>query len=248
MAGGMSSPSWPPAGWVRDAYSHGDHEHAFYRVGFEPGREKPRVLLLHELPGIRSTIESFVQRLSARFVVTVPSIVGRDGTADWGETLRHICIRREVHAIAAGSVSRDVEWLKDFIEKHVVEGDSPFGVIGMCFSGNFALALAVDPRVKAAVVAEPVLPLWPPALGLSRDDQRALRERDDLQVRGYRFAKDCMSPAVKLISARRLLGGARAQVTTLPGRGHSTLTADADEDALDSVETFLAERLAAATG
>ena len=184
--------------------------------------------------------------LATDFRVLLPSIFGRDGAPTLVDSLKQICVRREVHLIARGAVSKDVAWLKGFVDAHVADGDAGFGVIGMCFSGNFALALAVDDRVKAAVVAQPALPLWPPSLGLSGEDQITLRAREDLRVRGYRYRGDCRSPGVKLKSAQRLVGDARIRTFTFPaplGR-HSTLTGKhPSESALYDVRDFLRSAL-----
>jgi dienelactone hydrolase len=217
---------WCPSGWVRHEYVHGDHEHNFYVVDPTPTPSRRSVLLLHEFPGIDKRIVSLADRLSADFRVVLPSMFGVDGSLRAWDSVKQICVRREVHLIARGSASKSVVWLKDFIDKHVAPEESPYGVVGMCFSGNFALALAVDDQVKAAIVAQPSLPLFPSSLGLSRSDQKRLKERTDLCVRGYRYYGDQISPAVKLASAARLLDPGRIQTFTLSAAQptHSTLT------------------------
>jgi len=160
--------------------------------------------------------------------------------------VKQICVRKEVHFISRGSVSKSVEWLRDFIAKHVAPEESAYGVVGMCFSGNFALALAVDDQVKAAIVAQPSLPLFPTSLGLSRGDQKTLKERTDLCVRGYRYYGDQISPAVKLASAARLLARGQIQTFTLSGAQptHSTLTGSSpSEFALEDMQKFLVAAL-----
>lgn len=142
----------------------------------------------------------------------------------------------------------------------------PCGVIGMCMTGGFALALAVQPSVRAAVMAQPAMPIshlgkfpLPSAdaraadLGLSPDTKMLLRRRlaeepDALCVRGYRFRDDSMSPRARLEAARDLLGDEARTIVTLtepdPAE-HSTLTGDnRNRAAVLEVKAFLSERLA----
>lgn len=244
------SPSWCPDGWVPDFYEHGNHSHPFYVISSPRSRKTtaPSVLLLHEFPGVSEVLVPLVDTLSQDFRVVIPSLFGRDGAAKAVDSIWQICVRREVHVLARHGVSASVGWLRDFVDQHVaLRRDESYGVVGMCFTGNFALALAVDPRVKGAVVAQPSLPLWPGSLGLSQEDCASLRARRDLRVQGYRFRCDWMSPAAKLNAAQGLLGPERMQVFSLGGpneRKHSTLTRDRDENAVTGVRTFLMERLA----
>lgn len=243
-----SAADWCPPGWVRGSFAHGEHEHAFY-VSDEGGAPRPSVLLMHEFPGISDHLVKLGDRLAKDFRVVVPSIFGRDGTPSAMNSVRQLCVRREVHILAADGVSRSVDWLRDLVDEHVAEGPGrPYGVVGMCFTGNFALALAVDPRVRAAVVAQPALPILPRRLGLSARDRDRLSEREDLEVQGYRFREDRMSPAAKLVVAQDLLGSSRMRVFPLDEpdpKKHSTLTGDdRSPEAIEAVRTFLLRRLA----
>jgi hypothetical protein len=113
-------------------------------------------------------------------------------------------------------------------------------------TGNFALALAINPRVTAAVVAEPAVPIWPSSLGLSTDEREQLRNRTDLCVRGFRFTNDWKSPKAKLTAAKALLGDAIiVEPLSPPPKGsHSTLTGrSADPSAVATVLDFLNDRL-----
>jgi dienelactone hydrolase len=238
---------WRPDGWLRGEYPHGDHAHAFYEIDRGGTPAKPSVLLLHEFPGISDNLVALANVLADDFRVVVPSILGRDGRPGAADSVRQLCVRREVHLFARDGVSRDARWLRDFADQHVAQDGNRYGVIGMCFSGNFALALAVDKRVAAAVVAQPAIPVVPCALGLSFDDRQALRERTDLRVQGYRFRRDPTSPAAKLTAAENLLGTFRMQVFQLSepnDRKHSTLTGGCrNEQAITGVRSFLRERL-----
>lgn len=208
------------------------------------------MLLLHEFPGVSDNLVALADELAEDFRVVVPSILGRDGNPTAMDSLRQLCVRREVHLLAKHGASRSVEWLRDFVDAHVAPAsDRPYGVIGMCFTGNFALALAVDPRVRAAVVAQPATPAAPKQLGLSHEDRNRLAHRTDLVVHGYRFRRDCTSPAAKLTAAEELLGAERMRVFPLDtpdATKHSTLTGRwRSEEAIAAVRAFLGERLGA---
>ncbi|GAA1469914.1 dienelactone hydrolase family protein [Microbacterium thalassium] len=238
---------WCPEGWRRDIFEHDGRTHVFYEAEHEkhpPSR--PAVLLLHELPGIDRHLERLANTLSADFRVFVPSILGRDGDPGFIGSAREVCVRREVHMFGSGAASRSTGWLKAFAAQHLAP-QGRYGVIGMCFSGGYALALAVDEAVAAAVVAQHAAPLFPVGgLGLSQDDRDALEEHPDLRVRAYRFGCDAMAPASKAAAAKKLLKD-RIVVTTLAKprwRSHSTLTGpDASDRAIAEVREFLAERL-----
>jgi dienelactone hydrolase len=221
-------------------------------------------LLLHEFPGISDHLVRFADELATEWRVIVPSILGRDGHASVPGSIWQLCIRREIHALAAGRTSPVVTWLRALAERVVGKDGRPYGVIGMCLSGGFALAIAVDPRVKAAVVAQPALPwtrLGPVPLpmphrarreadlGLSDHHLELLRDRlqrdDGLCVRAYRFRADVTSPPVRMASLERLLGDA-VHVTELEGAtptAHSTLTKDRNDAAVAEVRAFLRDRL-----
>ncbi|WES62846.1 dienelactone hydrolase family protein [Microbacter sp. GSS18] len=240
-------PPWCPEGWRRDTFVHGDRTYVYYEAQHGTSRKRrPAVLLLHELPGITEHLVELADTLSEDFRVFVPSILGRDGSPSMAGSAREICVRREVHLFGSDAVSRSTGWLKAFAAEHLAP-NGRYGVIGMCFSGGYALALAVDPSVAAAVVAQHATPILPVrSLGLSKADQAALEENDDLEVRAYRFGCDAMAPAAKAVAAKRMLGD-RVVVTTLAKPrwvAHSTLTGpDASDRAIAEVREFLTERL-----
>jgi hypothetical protein len=82
----------------------------------------------------------------------------------------------------------------------------------MCFSGGFALAMALDEVVAAPVLCEPSMPIalpWARAdIGLSPQDATTLKRRAQagLEVRGYRFTCDRISPAERFETLTSLLG------------------------------------------
>ena len=85
------------------------------------------------------------------------------------------------------------------------------GVIGMCLSGGFALATAIDPVVGVAVVSQPALPFAMGPFGRipgqaadpgvsPADYERLLarREEPDFCVRAFRYTTDQIAPAERV--------------------------------------------------
>ncbi len=89
----------------------------------------------------------------------------------------------------------------------------------MCFTGNFALTMMLEPAVLAPVLCQPALPLDAPgALEISGEElaQVAGRlEREDLSVEAFRFAGDPFCRAERFAAYRRALGD-RFHETVIP--------------------------------
>ena len=177
-----------------------------------------------------------------------------------------MCVSREFAAFARRADRPIAGFLRALArDVHAERGGPGVGVIGMCFSGGFALATAADESVLAPVVSQPALP--PPigagrtATGLSPTEASAVRRRagDGLCALGLRFTNDRSVPAERFAAFERLLGeGWRAfEIDSSPGNpdgipagAHSVLT-DASatvpghptQRANEQVVEFLRERL-----
>jgi len=140
--------------------------------------------------------------------------------------------------------------------------------VGMCFTGGFALAMAVEPAVLAPVLSQPSLPF-----GITKSQKRSIdtspadiqrvSERcsaEGLRVLGLRFNGDPFVPPERFDYLRQVLGDAFVAIELEQadgnpgnpmGKHHSVLTASLiDEpgqptrEALDSVlELFRAKLL-----
>jgi hypothetical protein len=71
----------------------------------------------------------------------------------------------------------------------------------MCFTGNFALTMMLEPAMLAPVRSQPALPLKEPG-GL----EIAPEEREDLTVVAYRFAGDRFCRAERFAAYAAALG------------------------------------------
>ena len=80
----------------------------------------------------------------------------------------------------------------------------------MCFTGNFALTMMLEPAMLAPVLSQPSLPLDDPAgLEIAPDELASVAERlqrEDLTVLGYRFKGDRVCQAQRFAAYRQALG------------------------------------------
>ncbi|WP_410659285.1 dienelactone hydrolase family protein [Amycolatopsis sp. lyj-112] len=178
----------------------------------------PAVVLMPEMPGISPDVLRLARWVrDAGFTVYVPSLFGADGiypTAEDGEKVaRRACVSAEFRAFAGGGTSPVTAWLRGLARlAHAECGGPGVGAIGLCFTGNFALTMALEPAVIAPVVNHPSLPLDDPGgLELSDEDALAVRDRvtrDGLKVLAYRFEGDRWCTGQRFAAYQALLGDA----------------------------------------
>jgi len=176
----------------------------------------PGVVVMAEMPGISPDVARFARWVrQAGFTVYMPSLFGRDGAYPQAEdglaVLRRACISAEFHALAGRGASPVTRWLRALARlAHNECGGSGVGAVGMCFTGNFALSMMLEPATLAPVLAQPSLPFDDPAAVESdADELRAVHarlERDDLSVLAYRFAGDRHCRAERFAAYASVLG------------------------------------------
>src|SRR5947208_2623699 len=235
----------------------------------------PAVIVMTEMPGISPQVARFARWVrDAGFTVYMPSLFGRDGAvpgADEGAAIfRQACVSMEFRAFAAGESSPVTRWLRALARlAHQECGGPGVGAIGMCFTGNFALTMMLEPSMLAPVLSQPTLPLNDPAgLEISPDELAAVRERldrDDLTVLAYRFEGDRFCTAQRFAAyaealgerfVARVLPAGSANPDTAPffervvGCPHSVVTAHLVDEAghptiaaRDEILSFFANRL-----
>lgn len=97
------------------------------------------------------------------------------------------CVGAEFRGLSSGKLTPAMEYVKQLCSK-LVE-DKPIrelGIIGMCMTGEFALAALTDPKLNivAPIVAQPGLPLTPPnKTQLPCDVLRQVRNRLETENR-----------------------------------------------------------------
>jgi dienelactone hydrolase len=167
----------------------------------------PAVIVIHEMPGLHPLVIRFGDRLAqAGMTVFLPSLFGEPGRPvslgyAAGELFKGICIRREFNVWAHDRSSPIVDWLRALASfAHDACGGRGVGAVGMCFTGNFALAMMTEPAVVAPVLSQPSLPMGlgrARALGLSSDEIACARRRfeaEGLSGMALRFKSDIAVP------------------------------------------------------
>jgi dienelactone hydrolase len=263
---GMSEQTPIGPGFEVTTFAHQGRSHEVYRGG-----SGPAVVVVHEIPGLHPGVVDFGRRLvDAGYTVYLPSLFGQPGApVTGGATARSIlraCVSREF-SLLADRTSPAAHWLRALAAKaHAECGGPGVGAVGMCFTGGFALAMAVEPAVLAPVLSQPGLPAplsarKRAALGLDAPDlaQVTERTRQGLCVLGLRFSHDRGCPAERFETLRRTLGDAFEGIEIdsspgnphgIPARAHSVLTVDLVDEpghptraALERVISFMNERL-----
>src|ERR1700675_195190 len=129
----------------------------------------PAVIVMTEMPGISPHVARFARWVrDAGFAVYMPSLFGRDGTVPGAEegaaVFQRACVSAEFRAFAANETSPVTLWLRALAKlAHQECGGPGVGAIGMCFTGNFALSMMLEPSMLAPVLSQPSLPLNDPA-------------------------------------------------------------------------------------
>ena len=181
----------------------------------------PAVIIIHEMPGLHPLVVRFADRVAAAgMTVFLPSLFGLPGRPvspayALGEMFKGICIRREFNVWAKDRSSPIVDWLRALAKKvHGECGGKGVGAIGMCFTGNFALAMMTEPSVVAPVLSQPSLPLGftaaaKAAMGVAPDEIACARKRFDeenLSMIGLRFKGDPVVTAARFQSFKDAFG------------------------------------------
>ncbi len=182
----------------------------------------PAVIVMAEMPGISPHVARFARWVrEAGFTVYMPSLFGRDGAvpgADEGaQIFQRACVSAEFRALTANVSSPVTQWLRALARlAHQECGGAGVGAIGMCFTGNFALSMMLEPAMLAPVLSQPSLPLNDPAgIEIAPDELKAVRERlerEDLTVLAYRFKGD------KFCTAQRFAAYTEALADRFVGR------------------------------
>jgi dienelactone hydrolase len=220
-----------------------------YRKGAGPG-----VIVIHEIPGLIPEVIEFAEEVvAAGFTVVLPHLFGKPepgyNPLTIAGAMRQVCVSREFTKLATRETSPVAGWLRSLArELHAELGGPGVGALGMCFTGGFALAMMVDDSVAAPVLCQPSAPF---AIGrrrsadvnLSPADLETVRERaaGGCQVLGLQYDKD-LATGTRFDTLTRELGEAFIRVE-FPGRKHSTVTVHRQQEGVDRVLAFFAEKL-----
>ncbi len=205
----------------------------------------PSVILIHEAPGISGgtfKIANFLH--AAGYSVALPELmrpVPFGPAKVRGATgMLRFCVARELGAFSSNRTGAIVEWLRDLAAaESAADGGRNVAVIGMCFSGGFALGAMFEDKIVAAVASQPSLPfpIWfgrAVDLGVSPGDFDVIQQRvaAGAGLRVMRYAKDWKSPVQRF---QRIVDDfpscSRQQIPTSRSRDHSVL-----RDSIDAAE------------
>jgi dienelactone hydrolase len=206
-------------------FTHDGKTRTVFRLGGGPA-----VIVIAEMPGITPNVLRFARRLPAIGCTAVlPHLVGRPGhdphpsahgwamaAATMAAAIAPACISREFTVLATGRTSPVVAWLRALgAHEHQRCGGAGVGAVGMCFTGGYALAMAVDDRLLAPVLSQPSMPLGFTArqrrnIDISPADLDRVKKRcaAGLPVLGLRFKGDRFVPGERFDFLREQLGEA----------------------------------------
>jgi len=270
-------PDW--GAYDRRSFTFGGIRHDVLRGG----DRGPVIVLLHEMPSLSWRTILLADRIRLEgFRIVMPLLLGgprRKPTnpiataaarAEVAPRILQTCVSWQFVALAQHRTSPITSWLLELARRDTADaGRRHVGVIGMCFSGGFALATAIDPVVGVAVVSQPAMPYaWSllgripgqaASVGLDDEDWQRLMDRratDDVCIRALRFQKDVKSPAARVARIKEFLApaetfdcipsqdpGAHSVLTDATEIAKDPTTEDAIHAALASVIATLKERL-----
>jgi len=236
------------AGWRRAPFTGAGQTYDCFEKGEGPG-----IVVIPEIPGLTPEVLGYAEHLVAEgFTVVIASPFGTPGKPESAlyvlKTVARLCVSKEFRAFAANAQRPITQYLRavaaDLAARTPGRG---VGVIGMCFTGGFGLATAVDDVVRAPVLSQPSVPMPLTAKlrrdpGLSRQELDVVKERtrtDGLCVLGLRFSRDAMSPGDRFSTLRAELGDAFEviELDSAPGNAdgytrsaHSVLTREIQEN------------------
>ncbi len=181
----------------RTSFTHDGKERTVFRIGTGPA-----VIVMTEMPGISPKVAGFARKVAAiGCTAVVPhlfGVPGRDpnpdarggklGAARYGlSSIVPACISKEFTTFAVGRTSPVISWLRALAaSEHERCGGPGVGAVGMCFTGGFALAMAVDDRLLAPVLSQPSMPM-----GITKKHRHSIDiSPADLEVVKHRCAAE----------------------------------------------------------
>jgi dienelactone hydrolase len=239
-----------------------------YRKGEGPG-----IVVMSEIPGITPRVADFSRRLvDDGFTVAMPDLFGKAGRAPNPayalSSMASTCISREFKLFSTRGASAVTNWCRSLArDLHRRCGGAGVGAVGMCLTGNFALAMMLDPSLIAPVLSQPSLPVGPlkkqkRGLHIAPHELRQIRDRsaaENIPVMALRFTGDRLCPRERFEALRENFGSRlrAVEIDSRPGNpakippwAHSVLTEHlVDQEghptriALERVLAFFHERL-----
>jgi dienelactone hydrolase len=260
------------ADYTKESFEADGKRRDMYRLG-----RGPAVIVCSEAPGITPEQGVFGRRVvAAGCTAVMPDLFGDAGRPMSGlyalRSLGPACMSREFSCFALKRTSPITSWLRQLAKaEHERCGGPGVGVVGMCFTGGFALGMMVDDVVLAPVLSQPSQPFpitkkHKADIGISDEDLAKVKARTEAGqcVLGLRFTKDPFCFEARFETLRRELGDKfiAVEIDSAPGNpylhpknAHSVLTHHLQDqegtptrEALDKTLAFFRENLGVGTG
>lgn len=224
-------------------------------------RNGPSVIVIHEAFGLSGRTLGVAARVRDGGMTPVLPVLADPPLATGRARLRvmvRLCVAQEFGGFVDGEATPTAAWLRSLArEEQRASNGQPVGVLGMCLSGGYAFATALDPSIKAVVSSQPAVPFPIPGrrgqFGVRPEDVETLRSntQDGACVRTLRFQRDFLSPATRHRAIQAVLPKREAvEIRTWNPLKHPVLgkALDADPDsplgrALTDTVAFLRGRL-----
>ena len=171
-------------GFTKESFEADGKRRDIYRAGQRPRRHRHQRNARHHPAGGRIRAEGGGRRLHRGDAPHLrrSRAAGLSGATSL-ESIGPACVSREFSAFALKKTSPITVWLRKLAAaEHERCGGPGVGVVGMCFTGGFALAMMVDDIVLAPVLSQPSLPFplskkHKADIGISDADLARVKER-----------------------------------------------------------------------
>ena len=208
----------------RTTFTHAGKTRLVFRKG-----SGPAVLVMAEMPGITPKVAAVAREIAdIGCSAVMPHLFGRPGKDPISKrfgaagsvpymlsSIVPACVSREFTVLALGKSSPVVDWLRALgKDEHHRCGGPGIGAVGMCFTGGYALSMAVDQHLLAPVLSQPSMPVGKKGrrqIDISPADLDTVAHRcahEDLKVLGLRFKSDRLVPQERFDLLRERLGDA----------------------------------------
>lgn len=190
--------------WLPQHYSYYGIDHLVYE-SIHNSKEKPPLILLHQLPGLSKKTLDYAQTLTTKFSVYVPLLFGELNMDNFVYGSYFYLTNSEWQPRENRPI---YEWARllsiDISDKHP---GKKMGVIGMCLTGAMPLALLENKHINSIVVSQPTLPIISitqyskSSLYLSDLEYHFAKQRahsGEVKILGLRFENDGLAKREKL--------------------------------------------------
>ena len=194
--------------WDPKIYSHFGIKHAVYE-SIHNNKDKPAIILLHQLPGLSKETLDYAETLTPSFSVYVPLLFGNVNMNNLIYGFFLYLFSPEWHSGENKPIHKWVRQLTVDIEKK--HPGKHMGVIGMCLTGALPLALLENTAINSIVVSQPSLPLISfnhssrASLDLSAHEYSIAKQRTlsgQVKILGLRFQQDSLAAREKLTTLK----------------------------------------------